>query len=51
MNKNKHIITQAKRLNLVGKHAGSKPIARLKAAIRRANQIGGTTILNRIKGI
>lgn len=35
MDTNKHIITMAKRLGLVGKHAGSKPISRLKALLRQ----------------
>lgn len=33
MDKNKSIIIQAKRIGLVGKHAGSKPIKRLKNLI------------------
>lgn len=35
MDSNKSIIIQAKRIGIVGKHAGSKPIARLKQAIGR----------------
>lgn len=33
MDRNQHIIYQAKRLGIVGKHAGSKPIRRLTRAI------------------
>ena len=33
MKRNKSIILQAKRLGIVGKHAGSKPIKRLVRAI------------------
>ena len=33
MDKNKSIIIQAKRIGIVGKHAGSKPIKRLLKAI------------------
>ena len=33
MDRNKSIITQAKRLGLVGKHAGSKPINRMLRSI------------------
>lgn len=32
-----HIICQAKSLGVVGKHAGSKPISRLKKSIARVN--------------
>jgi uncharacterized membrane protein len=32
-----HIIRQAKSLGVVGKHAGSKPISRLKKSIARVN--------------
>ena len=35
MNRNKSIILRAKSIGLVGKHAGSKPIARLRQAIGR----------------
>lgn len=33
MDKNNHIMNQAYSMGLVGKHKGSKPIKRLKAAI------------------
>lgn len=34
----KFILIQAKRLGLVGKHAGSKPIDRLKRSLKRASK-------------
>lgn len=34
----KNLLIQVKALGLVGKHAGSKPIARLKSSLRRANK-------------
>ena len=33
-----HIICQAKSLGVVGKHAGSKPISRLRRAIARVSE-------------
>lgn len=34
VDKNKHILTQVKKIGLVGKHAGSKPISRINTMLR-----------------
>lgn len=34
----KFMLIQAKRLGLVGKHAGSKPVSRLRSLLRKANE-------------
>ena len=46
---NQSIINQAKALNICGKHAGSKPIKRLKKGIQRANEAFAIYLKNKNK--